>query len=171
MSIGGSSSFRSGSNVMDPKRVFDAIELLELGEISTFNMSLSILLQKTSDGDAETVYLEKYDRMFPVLLRIMDGLNPLKGIFIQNLLSVIKKSGQTLPHENDEGNLMFAVDLLSTNKELETWPVHDLPCVDDEVFKNIVRSVDSNKFLLSILTIIRNVSFEVSLLCVCRAAL
>jgi len=153
----------SGGPVMEPKRVVDAIELLELGESSTFNMCLSILMQKTSDSDPEVVFLEQYYRMLPSLVKILDGVNPLKGVFLQNLLAAVRENGQTLPHDGDIGNIMSAVDMLSSSKVLETWPNHDLPCVDDEVFKNVARSVDCNKVLLSVLTIIRNVSFEVSI--------
>lgn len=150
---------------MPSKRVLDVIDLLELGEQSTFNLSLSILMQMTSENsfaNRECVYLERYPRLLPVLLKILDDINPLKNLLIHNLLMTLKNSGQVLPHENDEGDIIFAVNLLSVNKSMECWPAHALPCLDDEVFKNIARVVDSNQVLLSVLTVLRNVSISVS---------
>jgi hypothetical protein len=154
----------NGLSIMSPNRVFEAIEVLGAGDTPAFNLALGIILQKTSDQEGEMVWLERYTSMLPVLLKILDTANPLKNMFIKNLLAVVRNSGQVLPHDSDEGRLLYAVDLLSANKSSESWPEHEMPCVNDEVFKNLARTLDSSRVLLSVLTVLRNLSFDVSVM-------
>ena len=122
---------------IDPKKVIDALELLEMEEPNTFNMCLSILLQKTSDSDSENVQLEKYPKFLPVILKIMDGINVLKNYYVENLLKEMSVANEGVPRDDHEGHIRAAVEMLAPpgQRRREAWPAHALPCMHDEIFK------------------------------------
>lgn len=174
----------------------EILELLEMGESNTFQMCLSLLLKKSSDSDSEHLLLDKYPKCLTILINVLESANPLKTYFIQNLsCEILKmedlKTKNVRTHENhlnkcDLGNVtkgglyhtaevLLQDDACGYGNEMNgcilasSWPTFGLPCVNDDVYKHMAISLDSNKVLLTILAIMRNISANVSVSWTCAA--
>ena len=91
-------------------------------------------MQKTSDNDTESVILDKYPRLLPSIITVLDHVNPLSDLFMESLL---EQMNEVMPSVTGKGSVLRAIDIITMNGARESWPTYDIPCMQNEVYKVI----------------------------------
>lgn len=99
-----------GGNIIEARKVVDALSILRSRDSDAIYLAIQILLQKTSDNDVEIVSLEKYPQLLPTVVDIMNEYNPLKSIYTSTI------------EFKEPGPIDYANDLFSGMGRIESWP-------------------------------------------------
>jgi hypothetical protein len=137
----------------------NAINLLDSTNVSEVIRGLNYILQKSFEANEITsssnvIFIEQYPKLLPALSNLLEAINPIGKLIFGKAL------------ENRDQNyysLLFGTSssaYTSSSSSVDWDP--ELPISDAIEFRFLSSQLDSNTFITTILSILRNLSFEIA---------